>query len=52
MEPTLEQAFTLELELLISQFITQGVAISGMEEIMQQALLNVYLKDRSKEDAE
>jgi hypothetical protein len=51
MQPTLEQAFTIELEQLISQYITQGMAPGRVEEIMQQAAEGLF-ESLSEEDAE
>ena len=51
MQPTLEQAFTIDLEQLISQYITQGMAPGRVEEIMQQAVEGLF-ESLSEEDAE
>jgi hypothetical protein len=45
MELTLDQAFTADLELLISQYISKGMAPGQAEEIMQQAGEQMFEED-------
>lgn len=51
MQPTLEQAFTMDLEQLISQYINQGMAPGRVEELMQESAEGLF-ENLSEEDAE
>lgn len=47
----LEQSFTGDLELLISQYISQGMAPGRVEELMQQAIEGMF-ENLNEEDSE
>ena len=49
MEPTLEQAFVIELELLISYYISKGIAPGLLEERLLQATEGLF-ESLSEED--
>jgi hypothetical protein len=49
MEPTLEQSFVIELELLISYYINKGVAPGVLEEHMHEAIDGMF-ENLSPED--
>lgn len=51
MNINLEQSFTMELEVLISQYISQGMAPGRVEEVMQQAIEGMF-ENMSEVDAE
>lgn len=50
MNLTLEQALVVDLEMLISQYITQGMAPGRVEELLQEAAEGIF-ENLSEEDA-
>jgi hypothetical protein len=51
MNMDMKQSFTVELELLISQYISKGMQPGLVEEIMQQAIEGMF-ENMSEVDAE